>query len=151
MLSNWPKWLVVTQSVLFGSQDLEIRSYVSSFSAYLLSTILEREMEYFTRHISCKESYNWTWRLMKLVFLKQFKHLYWVNFACMGEVKLNILTSFSILISFFSITDFSHRISANCLSSYSWKEKGYSKKRTFYDKLKWIHIGITFHYLSYSQ
>ena len=32
MLSNWPKWLVVTQSVLFGSQDLEIRSYVSSFS-----------------------------------------------------------------------------------------------------------------------
>ena len=32
MLSNWPKWLVVTQSVLFGSQDLEIHSYVSSFS-----------------------------------------------------------------------------------------------------------------------
>ena len=33
MLSNWPKWLVVTQSVLFGSKDLEIRSHVSSFSA----------------------------------------------------------------------------------------------------------------------
>ena len=32
MLSNWPKWLVVTQSVLFGSQDLEIHSDVSSFS-----------------------------------------------------------------------------------------------------------------------
>ena len=32
MLSNWPKWLVVTQSVLFGSKDLEIRSHVSSFS-----------------------------------------------------------------------------------------------------------------------
>ena len=32
MLSNLPKWLVVTQIVLFGSQDLEIRSYVSSFS-----------------------------------------------------------------------------------------------------------------------
>ena len=33
ILSNWPKWLVVTQSILFGSQDLEIRSHVSSFSA----------------------------------------------------------------------------------------------------------------------
>ena len=33
MLSNLPKWLVVTQIVLFGSQDLEIRSHVSSFSA----------------------------------------------------------------------------------------------------------------------
>ena len=26
MSSNWPKWLAVTQSVLFGSKDLEIRS-----------------------------------------------------------------------------------------------------------------------------
>ena len=32
ILSNWSKWLIVTQSVLFGSQDLEIRSHVSSFS-----------------------------------------------------------------------------------------------------------------------
>ena len=32
LLSNWPKWLIVTQRVLFGSQDLEIRSHVSSFS-----------------------------------------------------------------------------------------------------------------------
>ena len=32
MLSNLPKWLVVTQIVLFGSKDLEIRSDVSSFS-----------------------------------------------------------------------------------------------------------------------
>ena len=32
MFSNWPKWLVVAQSVLFGNEDLEIRSYVSSFS-----------------------------------------------------------------------------------------------------------------------
>ena len=35
MLSNRPKWLIVTQSVLFGSQDLEIRSHVSSFSVIL--------------------------------------------------------------------------------------------------------------------
>ena len=34
MLSNWPKWLVVTQSILLGNEDLEIFSYVSSFSAH---------------------------------------------------------------------------------------------------------------------
>ena len=34
MSSNWPKWLDVAQSVLIGSQDLEIRSHVSSFSAF---------------------------------------------------------------------------------------------------------------------
>ena len=34
MLSNWPKWLVVTRSVLFGNEDLEIHSYVSSFSVW---------------------------------------------------------------------------------------------------------------------
>ena len=32
MLSNWPKWLIVTQSVLFGNEDLEIHSLYSSFS-----------------------------------------------------------------------------------------------------------------------
>ena len=32
MLYNWPKLLVVTQIVRFGSHDLEIRSDVSSFS-----------------------------------------------------------------------------------------------------------------------
>ena len=29
MLSNWPKWLFVTQSVLFGNQAIEIRSFDS--------------------------------------------------------------------------------------------------------------------------
>ena len=33
MLYNWPKLLVVTQIVRFGSHYLEIRSDVSSFSA----------------------------------------------------------------------------------------------------------------------
>ena len=32
MLSNKPKWLIVTQSVVYGNDDLEIDSYVSSFS-----------------------------------------------------------------------------------------------------------------------
>ena len=29
LLSNWPKWLFVTQSVLFGNQAIEIRSFDS--------------------------------------------------------------------------------------------------------------------------
>ena len=32
ILTNKPKWLIMTQSVLCGNQDLEIRSDVSSFS-----------------------------------------------------------------------------------------------------------------------
>ena len=39
MLYNWPKLLVVTQIVLFGSHYLEIRSDVSSFSACAETTI----------------------------------------------------------------------------------------------------------------
>ena len=39
--SNWSKWLVVTQSVLFGNQDLEIRSHVSSFSVYMFCFALQ--------------------------------------------------------------------------------------------------------------
>ena len=33
-MTNKPKWLIMTQSVLCGNQDLEIRSDVSSFSGW---------------------------------------------------------------------------------------------------------------------
>ena len=53
---TWPKWLVLTQSVIFGSQDLEIRSHVSSFSGYLrcftrISKVFSRKCDVPLNHI----------------------------------------------------------------------------------------------------